>query len=118
MLAFLTWAIAATTCLACGWFASTWVHQRKINFLQMQIKVMRQTATAHTDQARRQIGQLQAELATRPARPVSPASDDETGAPAAARRKAVVPDRFVMLEDGFAQTAIIADGFAPTQMMS
>jgi len=106
--------IAGATLLACGWFASAWVYQRKIDVLGLQLRVMRQTATAHADQARRQIGQLQAELATRPA-PVRPDPDLSTDPPP--RRRPAAPDRFVVLEDGFAQTAIVADGFAPTQLM-
>ena len=116
MLHYLTWAGVSLALLATGWAASAWLHQRKINFLQLQIKVMRQTAVAHTDQARRQIGQLQTELASRPpALHTEPAP--ETSVVNNIRRRAAAPDRFVVLEDGFAQTAVIGEAFAPTQMM-
>ena len=60
MLQYLTWAGVAVALLITGWSTCAWVYQRKVNFLQVQLKVMRQTAVAHTDQARRRIGQLQA----------------------------------------------------------
>ncbi len=66
MLLYLSWALAVVLLPAAGWFASTWVHRQRIDVLLVQLKVMRQAAHAHTDQARRQIGQLQAELASRP----------------------------------------------------
>ena len=116
MLQYLTWAGVAVALLTAGWTASAWVYQRKLNFLQMQLKVMRQTAVAHTDQARRQIGQLQTELARRPPAPSADLAP-ETTLVDGIRRRAAAPDRFVVLEDGFAQTAVIGEAFAPTQMM-
>lgn len=111
MLQYLMWANAAAALLAAGWWASARYHQRKIDLLQVQLKVTRQTAQAHTEQARRQIGKLQAELATRPPAP------QPHGAPAEpARRKVAAPDRFERHEDGFPQTAVIGDAFAPTQL--
>jgi len=115
MMVVLYW-IAGAALLAGGWLASAWFYKRKIDFLNVQIRVMRQTATAHADQARRQIGQLQAELSMRPA-PVRPPPEADDATDTALRRKPAVPDRFVVLEDGFPQTAITADGFAPTQLM-
>lgn len=115
MMVILYW-VAGAALLASGWLASAWFYKRKIDFLNVQMRVMRQTATAHADQARRQIGQLQAELSMRPALVrAQPESDD--AAEATYRRKPAVPDKFVVLEDGFPQTAITADGFAPTQLM-
>jgi hypothetical protein len=115
MMVILYW-IAGAALLASGWLASAWFYKRKIDFLNVQMRVMRQTATAHADQARRQIGQLQAELSMRPALVRNPPDADEA-ADTAYRRKPAVPDKFVVLEDGFAQTAITGDGFAPTQLM-
>lgn len=115
MMTILYW-IAGAALLACGWLASAWFYKRKIDFLNVQMRVMRQTATAHADQARRQIGQLQAELSMRPALVRAPPDPDEA-ADTAHRRRPAVPDKFVVLEDGFPQTAITADGFAPTQLM-
>ncbi len=116
MLQYVLWASLALAGGVAGWLASAWLHQRRIQALQVQMRVMRQTMTAHSDQARRQIGQLQAELSMRPA-PVRPAPEPDEATGTAHRRKPAVPDKFVVLEDGFAQTAITADGFAPTQLM-
>jgi hypothetical protein len=113
MLQYLMWAGVAAVCLAAGWWASARHHQRKIDLLQLQLKVVRQTAQAHTDQARRQIGQLQAELATRPPAPqplVPPPAADTP------RRRVAAPDRFERHDDGFPQTAVIGAAFAPTQL--
>ena len=116
MLQYLTWAGVAVALLITGWSTCAWVYQRKVNFLQVQLKVMRQTAVAHTDQARRQIGQLQAELASRPPALRTEPAPEPTPVDGM-RRRAAAPDRFVVLEDGFAQTAVIGEAFAPTQMM-
>ncbi len=116
MLQYMTWAALALAGLAAGWFASAWIHQRRIDFLQMQLKVLRQTMAANTDQARRQIGQLQADLA---ARPPAPRAAEPQPQPLAdgMRRKPAAPDRYVVMEDGFPQTAVIGDAFAPTVLM-
>jgi len=113
MLQYLLWAGAGAALLAAGWWASARHHQRKIDFLQLQLKVTRQTAQAHTDQARRQIGQLQAELATRPPapQPLVPSAESP-------RRKVAAPDRFERHDDGFPQTAVIGAGFAPTELLN
>lgn len=111
MLQYLMWANAAAALLGVGWWASARYHQRKIDLLQVQLKVTRQTAQAHTEQARRQIGKLQADLASRPPAPQPP--DAPADAP---RRKVAAPDRFERHEDGFAQTAVIGDAFKPTEL--
>jgi hypothetical protein len=122
MLQTLIWAGLAAAGLAVGWFASAWVHRRRIDFLQVQLKVLRQTMQANTEQARRQVGQLQAELAARPPAP-APARSEPAHVPATPlaegiRRRPAAPDRFVVLEDGFPQTAVVAgDAFAPTRLM-
>lgn len=118
---------ASLALLACGWFADGWFQRRKIAVLHAQLKATRQTAAEHSDQARRQIGQLQAELAARPAATAAPRvkpaavpapiSADTAAAAAAVRRAAaerLVPDH------GFAQTAIGAahHGFATTEVMN
>ena len=133
MIPTLLWIVPAIVLLAGGWFASAWFHQRKIDALLGQVKAVRQTAAEHANQVRRQIGQLQAELAARPpataaqreARaaasapapaPVpTPASVAAAAAAAVAARRAaaeaLVPDH------GFAATAIAGNGFATTQVM-
>ncbi len=112
MLQYLMWANAAVALLAMGWWASARHHQRKIDLLEVQLKVTRQTAQAHTEQARRQIGKLQAELAARP--PAPQAGDAPASAP---RRKVAARDRFEHHDDGFAQAAVIGDAFKPTQLL-
>jgi hypothetical protein len=115
MLQFLLWAAAAVALLALGWWASARHHQRKIDFLQVQLKVTRQTAQAHGDQARRQIGQLQADLASRPPAPQPRVAPEDVPADTS-RRKLAVPDRFERHDDGFPHTAVIGPGFAPTEL--
>ena len=115
MMQTLIWASLAAGGLAAGWFASAWLHQRRIDFLQVQLRVMRQTMQANTDQARRQIGQLQAELAARP--PARPVEQAATPLPDGIRRKPAAPDRYVVMEDGFPQTAVIGEAFPPTVLM-
>lgn len=123
MMVYLGWTFTALLMLASGWFASAWVYQRRMAVLQVQIKVLRQTATAHADQARRQIGQLQADLASRPPAAQPAAAPDTQEAQAQAlqrpRRRAGVAQKFMREDDGFPQTAIVgAEGFAPTEMQS
>jgi hypothetical protein len=122
----LQYVLGASLALAggvAGWLASAWLHQQRIQALQVQLRVMRQTMTAHSDQARRQIGQLQAELAQRPPLPVPETPVEAVRGQLAPlvegiRRRSAAPDRFVMMEDGFPQTAVVAgDGFAPTQLI-
>lgn len=110
---YLTWAALAVAGAAGGWFASAWVHQRKLDGLRVQLKVLRQTMQANADQARRQVGQLQAELASRPpaVRPVEDVLADGY------RRRSAVADRGVPLDDGFAQTVVVHDHFPKTILM-
>jgi hypothetical protein len=61
------WLLSSLLLLPVGWFASAWHHQRKHLFLLRQLQAVRQQAAEHAAQARRQIGQLQADLASRPA---------------------------------------------------
>ncbi len=118
MMIYLGWTFAALLLAGMGWFASAWVYQRRIVALQVQLKVLRQTAAAHAEQARRQIGKLQAELAARPpAAPLPEAPDDS--AQQRPRRRAGVAQRFDRQDDGFPQTAIVgAEGFAPTELLN
>lgn len=123
MLQYVIWTCLALAGGVTGWFASAWLHQRRIEALQVQLRVMRQTMSAHSDQARRQIGQLQAELAQRPPAPVPETAVEQVREKIAPlmdgmRRRPAAPDRFVVMEDGFPQTAVVGgDGFAPTQLI-
>jgi len=115
----LLWILPALALLAGGWFASAWHYKRKIAAVQGQIKAVRQTAAEHANQARRQIGLLQAELA---ARPVMPSAEREKRANAAAATAAAAEARRAAAEKlvpdhGFAATAISPNGFAKTQVM-
>jgi hypothetical protein len=124
MLQYVLWASLALAGGVAGWLVSAWLHQRRIQALQVQIRVVRQTLTAHGDQARRQIGQLQAELAQRPPVPLPETTVEsvrEKIAPIVEgiRRRPAAPDRYVMMEDGFPQTAVVGgDDFAPTRLIS
>lgn len=121
MMVYLGWTFAALLLAGMGWFASAWVYQRRIAMLQVQIKVLRQTATAHAEQARRQIGKLQADLAARPPAAQTPATAEAQEASAAQRprRRAGVAQKFERQDDGFPQTAIVgAEGFAPTELLT
>jgi hypothetical protein len=120
MMPTLLWTIPALVLLAAGWFASQWFHERKIKVLHAQIKALKHTAVEHANQARRQIGQLQTELAARP--PMAPAIREqranaaETAAAAAQARRAVA--EALVPDDGFAVTAIARHGFAKTEVMA
>lgn len=115
----LLWILPAAALLAGGWFAAAWHYKRKLNGVQAQIKAIRHTAAEHANQARRQIGQLQAELAARPPigaarRAAAPAAPPPASAAEARRAAAeqLVPDH------GFAPTAVAANhGFARTQVL-
>jgi len=108
----LLWILLALTALSCGWFASAWHFKRKIAAVQLQSKAVRQSAAEHANQARRQIAQLQAELAARP-------PGTRVHAKPAVRREATpdVTERFMLPEDGFAPTALGPHGFKITQVM-
>lgn len=122
MLQFVLWATLALAGGVAGWLASAWLHQRRIQALQVQMRVMRQTMTAHSDQARRQIGQLQAELAQRPPLPVPETAVESVREKIAPlmegmRRRPAVADRFMIGDDGFPATAVVGgEAFAPTRL--
>lgn len=110
----LLWIVPALALLACGWFASAWYYRRKLDALQRKLKAVRNTAAEHADQARKQIGQLQFEIAERAAsvrgvREARPAPAVAKDAPALE-----IP---LLPEDGFAETTIGPTGFLPTQVM-
>ena len=121
----LLWIIPALALAPCAWFVATRIQQRKIAALQAQIKAVKQTAAEHANQARRQVAQLQSELA---ARPPMPAAVREQRANAAAAAAAATPVSTVesrralaeqlLAEDGFKATTIIPNhGFATTEVM-
>lgn len=96
--------LAAIALLACGWYANAWFYKRRIAELQQQLRAVKQMAAEHAQQAKRQVGQLQAELARRPAvpRPV-PEPAPAPAAPAVAEPE-TQPRR---PRDGFAPTMIL-----------
>lgn len=126
MISIALWSVCAAALLACGWFASAWFHNRKIGALREQVKTVRQTATDHANQARRQIAQLQTEIESRKAAVPPPrrAPEPAKAAPAviASTPKPVrtfVPDKELLPPAGFAQTTIVPrDGFASTEVMA
>jgi sRNA-binding protein len=118
-------ALAAVLAGALGWFASAWFHQRKIDALRVHLKVVKETASEHSNQTRRQIAQLQAELEARRAAAALP-PPRRAAEPVAANRPRVVEVTFdtpakaaAVAAGGFAPTQVIpAEGFAVTEVMS
>ena len=107
--------LPALALLACGWYASAWFHRRKLDALHGHIKAIRQTAAEHASQARRQIGMLQAELATR--LPAPAAQRARRAAESAPAPPQVVTTRRRIPDHGFEATVIGSTGFQPTQVM-
>ncbi len=111
----LLWIPPALALLACGWFASAWFYKRKLDALHGQVKAIRHAAAEHASQARRQIGQLQAELAMRLPAPAGQRARRPVEAvppsPAMVTTKLRIPDH------GFEATVIGSTGFQPTQVM-
>jgi len=107
--------LPALALLACGWFASAWFYGRKLDALQGHVKAIRHAAAEHASQARRQIGLLQAELATRLPAPAAQrarrAAETAQAAPQVVTTKLRIPDH------GFEATVIGSTGFQPTQVM-
>lgn len=117
----LLWIIPALALVPAAWFVATRLQQRKIAALQAQVKAVKQTAAEHANQARRQVAQLQSELA---ARPPMPAAEREKRASAAASAASAAEARRSLAEklvpdDGFKATAIAGGhhGFARTEVM-
>lgn len=108
--------LALVASFAGGWFASARLHRRKINALHGQVKLVRQTAADHAAQMRRQIGQLQAELAVRPPAPGAPRPRAVEPAEAVAQTSAAEADDDAA-DHGFAPTAVATHGFARTEVM-
>ena len=106
------WLLPALLLPVCGWFAAAWYYKRKLRALQGQVQAIRQMATEHAQQARWQIGQLQAELAARPV--VAAAERDKRAAPPAPTPAPAPEPVQSASERAFAPTAILNDGFAET----
>lgn len=111
----LLWLIPALALLPCGWFAAAWHYKRQLGALQELLHEVRQTAAEHAQQARRQIGRLQAELAARP--PLSVAERDRRAAAASAAADRAPGGAMAGLDIGFAATAILSDGFPSTVLV-
>jgi hypothetical protein len=107
--------LPALALLACGWFASAWFYKRKLDALRGQVKAIRHTAAEHASQTRRQIGQLQAELATRPPAPAGQRAKHPVAAAQAA--PTVVTTKLRIPDHGFEATVIGSTGFQPTKVM-
>ena len=119
----LLWIIPALALAPCAWFVATRIQQRKIAALQAQIKAVKQTAAEHANQARRQVAQLQSELAARPPMPAAVREQRANAAATAAAATSTVESRRalaeqLLAEDGFKATTIIPNhGFATTEVM-
>jgi hypothetical protein len=116
MMPTLQWTMAALALLlACGWLASAWFYKRRIAALQQQVKAVRHAAAEHASQARRQIGQLQAELARRPPQHSAPEPARAEAAPKSAPAAAATRAR--LTADDHVPIVIGRSGFAETQVM-
>ena len=113
-ISFLLWTVASLVGLGASWLACAHVYRRKIKLLQRQHKADRQTALDRFNQARHQIGLLQADLASRP--PGARRADPAPGTPSRAAEALI--DRVSAHEDGFAKTMIGPQGFQATQLMT
>jgi hypothetical protein len=78
MFTYVLWSLAGAVLVMLGWLASAWHHGRKLEALQRHLKAVKQTHAEHGEQMKRQIGQLQAALATHrtavPSAPPAPAA--------------------------------------------
>lgn len=116
----LLWILPALALSPIAWVVATRVQQRRIGVLQAQVKAVKQTAAEHADQARRQIAQLQSELAARPPMPAAERAKRDSAAAQASRAAEARRALAEKLEpgDGFQATAIAArHGFAKTEVM-
>ena len=116
MMPTLPWMIAALAALlACGCLAAAWLYKRRIAELQQQLRAVRHAAAEHASQARRQIGQLQAELAKRP--PLRSAPEPVRAEAASKSAPAAVAARASLAADDPVPIVIGRSGFAETQVM-
>ena len=120
MMETLLWTLPALMLVASGWFASAWYYRRKIVALHNKVRAVRRAAAENVNQARRQIGQLQADLALRTAAPFA----HRTEASAALSAAHLVDDEEEDESDAstrghdFAPTTIEGEGFLPTMIMA
>lgn len=101
--------LTAATAAALSWWASHWWYSRQRAALALRLDRVRQTATQNALQARRQIAQLQEELARRPL----PRRREADAAAESAARKAALVDE---INAGDASPRD-GSGFAATQPM-
>lgn len=101
--------LTAITAAALSWWTTHWWHSRQHTALNERLERVRQTAAQNAQQTRRQIAQLQEELAKRP---VARRRETDPHAEAAARKAALD----ATLDAGDATTRD-ANGFAATQPM-
>ena len=113
-MSFLLWAVASLVGLGASWLACAHLYQRRIKLLQQQHRAERLSAMDRFNQARHQIGLLQADLASRP--PALRRAEPAQGTPS--RAAASLIDRVSAHEDGFAKTMIGPQGFQATQLMT
>lgn len=101
--------LTAACATALTWWASHWWYGRQQAMLHERLERVRQTATQNAQQARRQIAQLQEEIARRP---LPRRREPDARAEAEARKAALVDE----IAAGDA-TLRDANGFAATQPM-
>jgi len=109
------WLLPALLLPIFGWFAAAWYYKRKLRALQSQVQAVRQMAAEHAQQARWQIGQLQADLAARPALAAAERDKRATAPAPTPAPPPRAPEPVQSASDrAFAPTAILNDGFAET----
>lgn len=104
--------LVAMAGIAAGWCAAAWFYGRKIETLRLQSRVLRQTTAEHLAQMKRQIAQLQAETAARPA-----AAGKKAVAPAPAPEAPTAESRREAAEKLLDTDTAPVHGFAITEVM-
>lgn len=110
--------LTATALTALTWWGCTWWYGRKLAELQGRLEKTRQTAAQSTAQTRRQIAQLQKELAERPAAPQRKVRDEAAEAAQAAAAAAARRQTLEESLDTPTPSRLPSHGFADTQPMA
>jgi hypothetical protein len=110
--------LTATALTALTWWGCTWWYGRKLAEIQGRLEKTRQTAAQSTAQMRRQIGQLQKELAERPAAATPQRKVRDEAAEAAEAAAAAAARRQALEESLDTPVRRPSSGFADTQPMA
>ncbi|MGE0671572.1 MULTISPECIES: hypothetical protein [unclassified Methylibium] len=102
---------AALALAALSWLMCAWWYRRQLSAVLQRLEKARAVAGQNATQAKRQIAQLQKELAERPALSAVQREARDKAADAAARKQELAEN----LDRGRLATALPANGFADTQ---